>query len=313
INPLSPPITPPNDPKKLEPKPSLKDEIKGIQYGLDEKDEPRHFQFRKDIEANYKGKSGYVCKTYKNGVYCGCVIRGKLPEKFNLPIPDMDCAENFWKIATMAMCGNGYFDQMKLCALTNFFDDQKPENVPKDNRHKKMLVLLDGCATCSGGGTITGLRITHLEEAGGFFSKCDEMKEFEAFSVSDLSINIPASNKVDGNSATFTIPAILTHRVCNNIFYENIAKDNYVNVKLHIDYMCGGNKAKKVIDLPSIDLKSFKNRIAEIRGLWINLDGGDTKQYVREGLDFKIDDKMAGSWTDPNLDCWTKNEICKLK
>uniref|UniRef100_A0A1I8BAM7 Uncharacterized protein n=1 Tax=Meloidogyne hapla TaxID=6305 RepID=A0A1I8BAM7_MELHA len=194
----------------------------------------------------------------------------------------------------MPMCGNGYFDQMKHCALTNFFDDQKPENVPKDNRHKKMLILLDGCATCSNGGKITGLRITHLEESGGFFSKCSKEKEFEAFGVSDLSINIPASNKVDGDSATFTVPAILTHRVCNNIFYENIGTDKYVDVKLHIDYMY--------------------DRVAEIRGLWINLDeGNNIKQYVLKGLTYSIENKMAEGWTDPHLDCWTKNKICNLK
>uniref|UniRef100_A0A1I8BCF1 Thyroglobulin type-1 domain-containing protein n=1 Tax=Meloidogyne hapla TaxID=6305 RepID=A0A1I8BCF1_MELHA len=99
---LSPPIPPPKDPVKppIEPRKPLTDQLKkGINYGKDPMDEPRHLQFRKDVEANYKEKSGYFCKTYKNGIYCGCVIRGKLPEKFHMPIPDMDCAENFFKIA----------------------------------------------------------------------------------------------------------------------------------------------------------------------------------------------------------------------
>ena len=100
-----------------------------------------------------------------------------------------------------------------------------------------MLILLDGCATCSSGGTITCLRVTHHEEAGGIFSKCSDEKEYEAINVKNLTINMPAGNEVDGNTAMFTVPAVLTHRICSNIFYDNVADDKYVDVKLHIEYM----------------------------------------------------------------------------
>ena len=74
-----------------------------------------------------------------------------------------------------------------------------------------MLILLDGCATCTKGGTITGFHI-HFEEKGGFFSTCKDEKEYEAFRVTGLSIKMPASGKVDVKTATFSIPAVLTHR-----------------------------------------------------------------------------------------------------
>nr|CAD2194073.1 unnamed protein product [Meloidogyne enterolobii] len=55
------------------------------------------------------------------------------------------------------------------------------------------LILLDGCASCSKGGAITELRVTHFEEEGGFFSMYREEKEFEAFRIADILINIGGS------------------------------------------------------------------------------------------------------------------------
>uniref|UniRef100_A0A915NE90 Cytochrome c domain-containing protein n=1 Tax=Meloidogyne floridensis TaxID=298350 RepID=A0A915NE90_9BILA len=70
-----------------------------------------------------------------------------------------------------------------------------------------ILVLLDGCATCHKGGKITGLRVTHREEDGGFFSKCSDIEEeFEAFSVSKLDIKVGAKNNVDMATLGFSVP-----------------------------------------------------------------------------------------------------------
>ena len=97
-------------------------------------------------------------------------------------------------------------------------------------------MLLDGCATCSKGGTIIGLRGTHKEESGGFFSRCSEIMEYEAYSVSGLKITMPASNKVDLQTASFSLPAILSHRICGKIFTTPPASNKYLDVKLHIEF-----------------------------------------------------------------------------
>ncbi|KAF7635210.1 hypothetical protein Mgra_00005325, partial [Meloidogyne graminicola] len=175
---------------------------------------------------------------------------------------------------------------------------------------KEILILLDGCVTCKEGGIISELRITHLEEEGGIFSGCKEEKEYEAFSVSSLSIKIPPNDKVDGNTASFTVPAVLMHRICDNIFYKAEPKDKYENMKLHIKYSCGQFKSTKVIRLPSIDVKAHEDRVAEITGLWVNLDSAHTKQYVRKGLKY-FEESFITKWEDPHLECWTEKE-CKL-
>ncbi|KAF7635212.1 hypothetical protein Mgra_00005327, partial [Meloidogyne graminicola] len=266
--------------------------------GLNKVNEDKgHAKFRQEIENKYKGKSGYVCVPYngESKMYCNCVIKGKIPENFNMPNPDMECSENFFKIA-----------------MSSYFNDMNPKNVLKDNKHKKILILLDACATCKDGGIITGLRITHYEEGAGIFSKCSEEKEYEDFNVSNLKIQIPPTNEVNTNTASFTIPAILTHRICDSIFFVTNPEDKYIELKLHIEYNCQGKgKTSKIINLPSIDVNDFNNRVAEMRGLWINLDDGNIKQYVRKNLDYSIEDKIATKWTNPRLDCWTKNEICK--
>uniref|UniRef100_A0A1I8BXJ8 Uncharacterized protein n=1 Tax=Meloidogyne hapla TaxID=6305 RepID=A0A1I8BXJ8_MELHA len=252
-----------------------------------------HKLFRKEIENNHKKTTGYVCKKFPDNVdYCNCVINGKLPTNFNYPNPDSD---DFMKIAT-----------------ARFFGDKKPDNVAKDNEHKQFLVLLDGCATCSKGGTITGLRVTHFEESGGFFSRCSETKEYEAYYVPELKITIPASNKVDIQTASFAVPVTLRHRVCSNIFNTYPASDKYLDIKLHIENNCGGTKSTKIINLPSIDITFFKDRVAEFRGLWINLDNGKTKQYARKGHSYKLNEKLAETWMYPRVDCWTKKDACKL-
>uniref|UniRef100_A0A1I8BFA3 Uncharacterized protein n=1 Tax=Meloidogyne hapla TaxID=6305 RepID=A0A1I8BFA3_MELHA len=250
--------------------------------------EQSHTLFRKEFEN--KKTSGYFCKKLREEDYCGCLIEGKNPTNFKYPNPTAD----FFKIAT-----------------AEFFECKKPENVAKNDPNKKMLIILDGCATCAKGGTITGLRVTHFEESGGFFSKCSEESEYLAQSVSGLSIKIPASNKVDGNSASFTFPATLAHRVCDNIFTTSVPKDNYVDLKLHIDYNCGQIKSTKVVKLPSVDVKSFKERVAELRGLWINLDDGKAKQYAMKDRSYIINDKVEG-WKDAKINCWTKDGACKL-
>uniref|UniRef100_A0A1I8BAN1 Cystatin domain-containing protein n=1 Tax=Meloidogyne hapla TaxID=6305 RepID=A0A1I8BAN1_MELHA len=94
---------------------------------------------------------------------------------------------------------------------------------------------------------------------------------------------MPANSKVDSNTASFTIPAVLAHRVCSNLFSLVEASDKY-------------------------------DRVAEMQGIWVNLDefSRTGKQYVRKGLIYKIENNIAG-WTDPHLECWTKNEVCKLE
>jgi len=101
---------------------------------------------------------------------------------------------------------------------------------------KVILVLLDGCATCNKGGKITGLRVTHRDEDGGFFSKCDEMEEYEAFRVSELNIKVEANKNVDMATVGFSVPVRLRHRVCSTIFSVPPASDKYVDIKLHIEH-----------------------------------------------------------------------------
>uniref|UniRef100_A0A915LRG6 Uncharacterized protein n=1 Tax=Meloidogyne javanica TaxID=6303 RepID=A0A915LRG6_MELJA len=178
---------------------------------------PSHIRFKEDFEKSSKKESGYFCKKYEDYKYCGCVFNGKIPTAFNFPNYDTDNENEFFKLAT-----------------TNFYEDQKPLNAPKNDKYNRMLILLDGCASCTKGGTITGLRVTHFEEDGGFFSNCPEEKEFEAFRVGDLTIKIGGS-EVE-NSGAFAVPAVLSHRSCSNILWMNTISDKYLDIKLHIDY-----------------------------------------------------------------------------
>jgi hypothetical protein len=97
--------------------------------------------------------------------------------------------------------------------------------------------LIDGCATCVQGGTITGLRLTHFEERGGFFSGCSDEPEYNAYKADNLKIKIPPGSKVESNSASFSVPVILMHRSCNNIFYTPKTSNKFNDIRLHIDYM----------------------------------------------------------------------------
>jgi hypothetical protein len=99
-----------------------------------------------------------------------------------------------------------------------------------------MMIILDGCFTCAKGGKVTGMRLTHFEEGGGLFSACNDEKEYEAFKINHLSINIPASNSVTTNSGSFTLPIILIHRICSNYFKTLAVSEKYVDIKLHVEY-----------------------------------------------------------------------------
>uniref|UniRef100_A0A1I8B4U7 C-type lectin domain-containing protein n=1 Tax=Meloidogyne hapla TaxID=6305 RepID=A0A1I8B4U7_MELHA len=107
--------------------------------------------------------------------------------------------------------------------------------------------------------------------------------EYEAYSVSGLKITMPASNKVDLQTASFSLPAILSHRICGKIFTTPPASNKYLD-----------------------------DRVAELSGLWFNLDDGKSKQYERKDITYILNEKLAGNWMDPRVDCWTKNYVCKL-
>ncbi|KAF7633291.1 hypothetical protein Mgra_00007269 [Meloidogyne graminicola] len=213
----------------------------------------------------------------------------------------------------MTKCGNIYYNYIKQCALANMFEDKKPDAVPKDNLQKKMLVLLDVCASCSNGGMITGIKLTHYEDPfGSIFGGCSEEKKFEDFSISGLSIKLNNGNKVNGNTSSFSIPVILYHRICESIFSKSVASDKYIDMKLHIQYICGVSSATKIINLPSIDVTKHKDRVAELRGIWINLDDGNFKQYLFKNNIYTENNKL-NDWSNANIKCWTNNkEICNL-
>uniref|UniRef100_A0A915MDS2 Uncharacterized protein n=1 Tax=Meloidogyne javanica TaxID=6303 RepID=A0A915MDS2_MELJA len=143
----------------------------------------------------------------------------------------------------MPVCGNPFFDNMKLCSFVyfvnskaHFFNDTYPTNAHKEDKHNPMFVILDGCATCSKGGIITGLSLTHFEASGGFFSKCSEEHEYTAIRVGDLNIKMPASKDIDLHTAKITLPAIMQHRQCGNIFNIYEASNKYEEMKLHIEH-----------------------------------------------------------------------------
>uniref|UniRef100_A0A914KTX4 Uncharacterized protein n=2 Tax=Meloidogyne incognita group TaxID=654580 RepID=A0A914KTX4_MELIC len=263
---------------------------------------PSHIRFKEEFE-NSKKESGYFCKKYEDYKYCGCVFKGKLPTAFNFPNYDTDNENEFFKLATLPVCGNEYFNQIKRCAMTKFYEDQKPLNAPKNDKYNRMLILLDGCASCTKAGTITGLRVTHFEEDGGFFSNCPEEKEFEAFRVADLSIKI-GGIEVE-NSGAFAVPAVLSHRSCSNILWMNTISDKYVDIKLHVDYSCGGTASTKIINLPSIDVNSNKDRVVEMRGIYINLDNGHASQYALYDRKYKLYEKVRETWQNAQINCWT--------
>uniref|UniRef100_A0A1I8BCF7 Thyroglobulin type-1 domain-containing protein n=1 Tax=Meloidogyne hapla TaxID=6305 RepID=A0A1I8BCF7_MELHA len=77
------------------------------------KNAERKKKFEEEIKKNPSGKTEYLCKNYDDRLYCGCVFNGKLPTNFNFPKADKLNADNFFKVATMPMCGNSYYDQMK--------------------------------------------------------------------------------------------------------------------------------------------------------------------------------------------------------
>uniref|UniRef100_A0A914L1D8 Uncharacterized protein n=1 Tax=Meloidogyne incognita TaxID=6306 RepID=A0A914L1D8_MELIC len=155
---------------------------------------PQHRNFENEgkihqheISKTAKVKDDYVCKNHQ---YCGCVINGKDPRNYNIPVPDTENQDNFFKAVTLPICGNPFFDMIKRCSLAHYFNDTHPDYMPKDDKGKMILVLLDGCATCKKGGKITGLRVTHRDEDGGFFSQCSDVEEYEAFRVSELNIKV---------------------------------------------------------------------------------------------------------------------------
>uniref|UniRef100_A0A914MDJ9 Uncharacterized protein n=1 Tax=Meloidogyne incognita TaxID=6306 RepID=A0A914MDJ9_MELIC len=82
--------------------------------------------------------------------------------------------------------------------------------MPKDDKGKLILVLLDGCASCHKGWKNYRIaRVTHRDEDGGFFSKCSDIEEYEAFRVSELDIKVEANNKVDMATVGFSVPVHL--------------------------------------------------------------------------------------------------------
>ncbi|KAF7633295.1 hypothetical protein Mgra_00007274, partial [Meloidogyne graminicola] len=193
-------------------------------------------KFYKNMENKNEKITKYDCKIYEEIEVCGCLFNGKKPVNFVLPKADSYDAENYLKSATIPMCGHKYFNYIKQCALTNMFEDKNPKTVPADNKTKKILIILDGCATCLKGGKITGFKVTHYEDSFGIFSGCSEEKEFEDFAISGLSIKLNKGNKIDGSTASFSIPVILYHRICDGIFSKSVASNKYIDIKLQNKY-----------------------------------------------------------------------------
>ncbi|KAF7635211.1 hypothetical protein Mgra_00005326 [Meloidogyne graminicola] len=81
------------------------------------KNKQRKVQVENYIKKISRGQTEYLCKNYDGRSYCGCLHNGGLPKTFNLPNAGNENAENFFKVATLPMCGNSYFDHMKQCAL----------------------------------------------------------------------------------------------------------------------------------------------------------------------------------------------------
>ncbi|KAF7633536.1 hypothetical protein Mgra_00007029 [Meloidogyne graminicola] len=228
-------------------------------FQVEMKEEKRSYVLFKEELKKENNKTGYICKRYGDVNQCGCLIEGKIPSTFVLPYPKIKNGKEMFKIAMLPSCGNEFYDIMKRCALASFFNDKKPKDVKIDNVNKKILVLLDGCASCKSGGMITGLRITHLEKSGGLLSKCSEIKEFEDYEITNLKIRIP-------EDSSFTLPFILYHRVCEHYFF------NYKLSSL-LNKNCNNIKGTKIINLPSIDVSAYKERVTELCGIRIKLDG----------------------------------------
>nr|CAD2181757.1 unnamed protein product [Meloidogyne enterolobii] len=283
------------------------------------------FREKKFFETN-KGKEGYICEKSSGIEYCSCLVKGKKSNNFILPTAAPACDEHFLKIALvnkemvlsnceinfkMPMCGNVWFDNIKNCALINFFEDKlfAESNFAKD-RNKKFLILLDGCAICpSAAAKITGLRVTHFEKGGNWLSHCDDESEFEALSVKDLNIGVKLGENINLGSSSFSLPVILTHRICGQIFSSTVPDKTYTNIYLHITHNCGGKESVKKVLLPDINLddKKFKFQVAEIRGLKVNLVKDEVKHYVRDGNGHKVIDQVPKVWEDAKVECWWKS------
>ena len=104
-------------------------------------------------------------------------------------------------------------------------------------KYLEFLILLDGCAICpSAAAKITGLRVTHFEKGGNWLSHCDDESEFEALSVKDLNIGVKLGENINLGSSSFSLPVILTHRICGQIFSSTVPDKTYTNIYLHITH-----------------------------------------------------------------------------
>ncbi|KAF7633304.1 hypothetical protein Mgra_00007283, partial [Meloidogyne graminicola] len=263
---------------------------KSFKIGIEMKEEKKSYVlFREELKK--ANKTGYICKKYGDINQCGCLIEGKIPSTFIFPYSSNKNGKEIFKITTLPSCGNEFYDIMKTMRF-------------------EMLVLLDGCASCKHGGMITGLRITHLEESGGLLSKCNEIKEFEAFESDNLQIRIP-------EDSSFTLPFILFHRVCEHVFLTLVPSNKYLDIKLHISYTsllnknCNNIKGTKIVNLPSIDVSAYKERVVEMRGISVNLDDGNVKQIIRKD-DLYTEHNKLGDWVDGNSDCWINEKNSKF-
>ena len=101
----------------------------------------------------------------------------------------------------------------------------------------EFLILLDGCGICpSADAKITGLRVTHFEKGGNWFSRCSDEPEFDAMSVKGLNIGVPKGVDINLKSSSFSLPVILTHRICGQIFSTTVPDNKYINIYLHITH-----------------------------------------------------------------------------
>ena len=101
-------------------------------------------------------------------------------------------------------------------------------------------MLIDGCATCDSDAVITELRVTHYEADGdSFWSNCVEEPETQDFHAEGLKIAVPAGGNVTLETAAFTVPVVVSHRICKNLFSTKGPENEYKDLKLHIKHTYG--------------------------------------------------------------------------
>nr|CAD2136175.1 unnamed protein product [Meloidogyne enterolobii] len=225
------------------------------------------------------------------------------------------CLFQFHQVAMQPLCGDEWYSQIKYCAMVDFYKNQNPYQVKiGDPPSDVVLLMIDGCVLCTSDSHPTNdseitIRLKHAWKPGSKFTSCDETKNVAGELVLNLtqqtfydvlvSTQDPSSSLIEdvGNaikyqaylnaySSSFSIAAVLYHRVCKGIFTRDPEEDYFREIELEVTHNCGVNK-KLFIPLKDIVPSKFKNNMAELRGLMLLLSNSEWMQYRIDGFKFE--------------------------